>query len=54
MTKHNLHPMKGFLRGANDDALGAWFAFEDSLNAQFTPEKLDAVMWSTTLIVTKP
>lgn len=53
-TKHNLHPMKGFLRGAKDESIEAWFAFEDSLNAHYPPEKLDHVMWSTTLIVTKP
>lgn len=53
-TKHNMHPLKGFMRGANDSSLEAWFAFEDVMNVQFTPEKLDGVMWSTTLIVTKP
>jgi hypothetical protein len=46
--------MKGFLRGAKDESIEAWFAFEDSLNAHYPPEKLDHVMWSTTLIVTKP
>lgn len=54
MTKHNMHPLKGFMRGANDDALDAWFVFEDAMNAQYAPDKLDGIMWSTTLIVTKP
>ncbi|MEO5928008.1 MAG: class I SAM-dependent methyltransferase [Patescibacteria group bacterium] len=53
-TKHNLHPLKGFMRGANDASLEAWFVFEDAMNAQYTADKLDGVMWSTTLIVSKP
>lgn len=51
--KHNLHPLKGFMRGASEEALSAWFAFEEALNAQFTPEQLDRIMWSTTLILQK-
>ncbi|MFH1704824.1 MAG: class I SAM-dependent methyltransferase [Patescibacteria group bacterium] len=54
MMKHNLHPLKGFMRGASDESLNKWFEFEDSLNAQFVPDKLDRIMWSTTLILQKP
>lgn len=54
MRKHNLHPLKGFMRGAGDEALVEWFAYEESLNARFSPEQLDRVMWSTTFIVRKP
>jgi cyclopropane fatty-acyl-phospholipid synthase-like methyltransferase len=54
LRKHNLHPLKGFMRGANDVAIMEWCAFEDRLNEQFTPEALDGIMWSSTLIVQKP
>jgi hypothetical protein len=54
LRKHNLHPLKGFMRNASDDALLDWFAYEDALNARFSSEELDRVMWSTTLVVQKP
>ncbi len=53
-TKHNLHPLKGFMRGATDEQLRAWFAFENSMNHLYTPDDLDRVMWSTTVILEKP
>ncbi len=52
--KHHLMPLKGFMRGASDEALREWFSFERHLNQLFTPEKLDEVMWSSTLVVQKP
>lgn len=52
--KHHLMPLKGFMRGASDEALREWFLFEQRLNQLFTPEKLDEVMWSSTLVVQKP
>ena len=52
--KHNLHPLKGFMRGASTEAVEAWYAFEERLNELYTPEQLDRVKWSTTLIVQKP
>ncbi len=54
IQKHNLHPLKGFFRGAKDEVLETWIRFENELNALYTPEQLDAVMWSTTLILKKP
>lgn len=54
IQKHNLHPLKGFFRGAKDEALEAWIRFENELNALYASEQLDRVMWSTTLIVKKP
>ncbi|MEK7655963.1 MAG: class I SAM-dependent methyltransferase [Patescibacteria group bacterium] len=54
MKKYNAQKLKGLMRGAPDDILNDWFAFEDSLNARFTPEKLDDYMLSTTLILEKP
>jgi 2-polyprenyl-3-methyl-5-hydroxy-6-metoxy-1,4-benzoquinol methylase len=53
-TKHNLHPLKGFMRGATDDQLRSWFTFEDTMNHLYTPDDLDRVMWSTTVILEKP
>ncbi len=54
LKKHNAQKLKGLMRGAPDDVLNDWFAFEDSLNARFTPEKLDDFMLSTTCILEKP
>ncbi len=54
LKKHNAQKLKGIMRGAPDDILNDWFAFEDSLNARFTPEKLDDFMLSTTLILERP
>lgn len=53
IRKHNLYPMKGFMRGASEFALNSWFDFEEKLNAAYTNEELDKIMWSTTLIVKK-
>jgi hypothetical protein len=52
--KHNLHPLKGFMRGKSDEMIAAWVAFEDRLNELCPAKDLDRVMWSTTLIVKKP
>ena len=52
--KHNLHPLKGFCRGASEDAVRAWYAFEEELGRLYAPEALDCVMWSTTLVLQKP
>lgn len=52
--KHHLMPLKGFMRGASDEALSEWFSFENRLNQLFTPETLDEVMWSSTLVIQKP
>lgn len=52
--KHNLDPLKGFFRGASDEAIHAWLAFEGQLNQLYAPEALDEIMWSTTLTLKKP
>ena len=52
--KHNLHPLKGFMKGASDEAIAAWCEFEDKLNRMYSPDELDRVMWSTTVICKKP
>jgi SAM-dependent methyltransferase len=52
--KHNFYPIKGFMRGASTDAVEAWYAFEERLNELYTPEQLDKVKWSTTLVIQKP
>lgn len=54
VRKHNLHPLKGFMRGAPDEAIRAWYGFEDRMGSLFTAEQLDTVMWSTTLVLEKP
>lgn len=54
LRKHNLYPMKGFMRGASEDAVKAWYEFEERLNELYAPEQLDKVKWSTTLVIQKP
>lgn len=54
VRKHNLHPLKGFFRGASDETIQAWVEFEERLNALYSSDKLDEVMWSTTVILKKP
>lgn len=49
--KHNLHPLKGFMRGASDEAVQAWVDFEEYLGRQYPPERLDRIMWSSTLVL---
>ncbi len=54
LRKHNLHPLKGFMRGASDEIIRAWVDFEEKLGTLYTPEQLDRVMWSSTLVLEKP
>ena len=54
LRKHNLHPLKGFMAGASDDAIRAWVDFEEKLGSLYTSEQLDCIMWSSTLILEKP
>lgn len=54
LRKHNLYPIKGFMRGASKEAVEAWYAFEERLNQLYTPEELDTIKWSTTLVIQKP
>ncbi|QQR60708.1 hypothetical protein IPH19_04870 [Candidatus Uhrbacteria bacterium] len=54
LRKHNLYPIKGFMRGASEEAVKAWYEFEERLNELYTPEQLDKVKWSTTLVIEKP
>lgn len=54
VKKHNLSPLKGFMRGASETAVADWVEFEKKLNAHFSPEQLDKIMWSTTVVVQKP
>ena len=52
--KHNMHPLKGFLRNATDDAVRAWYDVEERLGQLYKPEELDKIMWSSTLVLQKP
>ncbi len=54
VEKYNLHLLKGFFRGATDEAIEAWVRFEQRMNTLFSPEQLDRIMWSTTVILQKP
>ncbi len=54
MRKHNLGSLKGFMRGAPDDAVRVWYGFEDRLGSLFTAEQLNSIMLSTTLVLEKP
>jgi hypothetical protein len=42
------------MRKADDELLREWFALEEKMGQVYTPEQLDRVMWSTTLILQKP
>lgn len=53
LRKHNLYPMKGFMKGASHEAVVAWYEFEERLNELYSPESLDRIKWSTTLVVQK-
>lgn len=52
--KHNLGSLKGHMRSATDAQLAVWFEMEDRMNEVFTPEQLDPIMFSTTLVLQKP
>jgi ubiquinone/menaquinone biosynthesis C-methylase UbiE len=54
LRKHNLYPIKGFMRGASTEAVTAWYEFEERLNSLYKPEELDRIKWSTTLVLQKP
>lgn len=54
LHKHNLGQVKGFMRHAPDEAVRAWFNFEEKLGEIYKPKELDRAMWSSTLVVTKP
>lgn len=53
MMKHNFHPLKSLFKGANDETIKAWFEFEQRLNETVSSDRLDALMWSTTLVLKK-
>lgn len=52
--KHNFHPLKQLFKGANDETISDWFAFEGRLNEHVPKERLHRLMWSTTLVMKKP
>lgn len=54
VRKHNMYPLKGFMRGATDEAVQSWYAFEERLGALYPPEHLDSILWSTTVVLKKP
>lgn len=53
LRKHNLAPLKGLLRGAPPEAVDAWYTLEERLGDVMTPESLDKVMYSTTVVLEK-
>jgi cyclopropane fatty-acyl-phospholipid synthase-like methyltransferase len=53
IRKHNLHPLKGLMRDADDELLRAWFELEEKMGQAYTSEQLDRVMWSTIIILQK-
>lgn len=52
--KHNLHPLKGFMKSASIEAIESWYGFEERLGALYAPDALDRIMWSTTIVLAKP
>lgn len=54
MMKHNFHPLKSLFKGANDETINDWFAFESRLNEHVPKDRLHQLMWSTTLVMKKP
>jgi trans-aconitate methyltransferase len=52
--KHNIGSLKGFAKQASDEAIIAWYAFEEELGRHAAPEVLDALMLSSTLVLQKP
>ena len=53
LRKHNIFPLKGFMKGASPEAVRAWYEFEEQMNELYTPEQLDKIKWSTTLVLQK-
>ena len=53
LRKHNLHMMKRVMKDEKDETILSWYAYEDQLNTMIPTEKLDAALWSTTLVLKK-
>ncbi|MFA5129308.1 MAG: class I SAM-dependent methyltransferase [Patescibacteria group bacterium] len=51
---HNIAPLKGLLKGANDEAIAAWYAFEESMGANLPQNRLRGFAYSATLVLEKP
>ena len=54
IRKHNIMQIKGFMKGAEGDAIRSWISFEEDLGRQYAPKDLDALMLSTTVVLQKP
>jgi ubiquinone/menaquinone biosynthesis C-methylase UbiE len=54
LRKHNISPLKGFMRGANEEQVKAWYEFEEKMGTLYAPEALDPIAWSSTLVLRKP
>lgn len=54
VRKHNLVLVKGLMKGASAEAVEAWYSFEERLGELFSPDQLDPVLWSTTVVLEKP
>jgi len=54
VRKHNLPALKGFMKSASLEAVEAWYGLEERLGDLYTPEELDRIMWSTTVVLEKP
>jgi cyclopropane fatty-acyl-phospholipid synthase-like methyltransferase len=53
IRKHNIGCLKATMRGAPEDAIISWYAFEERLGVLMSPESLDASLDSTTIVLEK-
>lgn len=54
LRKHNIGALKSFMRGASDEAVRAWYEFENRLGEFSSPAELDKLFLSSTLVLEKP
>jgi len=50
---HNIAPLKGLLKDADDESVAAWYAFEELLGARLPAERLRSHAYSATLVLEK-
>ncbi|PIP60850.1 hypothetical protein COX00_01005 [Candidatus Uhrbacteria bacterium CG22_combo_CG10-13_8_21_14_all_47_17] len=53
LRKHNMGALKGFMRGASDEAVQVWYDFEQQMGKLYTPKELDPLFLSTTIVLEK-
>lgn len=53
LRSHNIAPLKGLFKDADDESVATWYAFEELLGAQLPAERLRQYAYSATLVLEK-